>query len=260
MKPVFSVITVHYNQLPLLRSTVENIINQEGFGEIIEYIIVDGLSKDGTIDYLHSLKVEKSIHRLIESDKGIYDAMNKGVAMALGEYVVFINAGDQFHAPDTLKKIHEKYPNFDVLYGDTIIHYEKFSRIATTHPIDKFWQCLPFVHQSVLVKKNILPVPPFNTSYKFCADFEQLYKLYLAGHDFKKYHLPIAQIAAGGTSDINSFKATQEVYKISKKLAPLKLIQKIYFKNKLARLKTVKIIKKALPKKSVDTVTKYKYK
>ncbi len=259
MKPIFSVITVHYNQLPLLKSTVENIVSQKGFGENIEYIIVDGLSMDGTIDYLHSLKVEKSIHRIIERDKGIYDAMNKGILAATGEYIIFINAGDQLAESCTLDKIAGKLKNFDVLYGDTEISYETFDRIAPAKPLEKFWQSLPFVHQSVLVKRDLLRNNLFDLSYKYCADYDQLSKLFVAKVQFEYVNQLVSRITAGGASDVNAAKATKEVFKISGKRFALTLSQRIYFRIKIAKRKLASIGKRTLPAGAVSRIKKQKY-
>lgn len=258
-KPTFSVITVHFNQLPLLKSTVENIVSQKGFGEIIEYIIIDGLSMDGTIDYLHSLKVEKSIHRMIERDKGIYDAMNKGIQAASGDYIIFINAGDQLAESDTLSKISDSYKNFEVLYGDTEIAYETFTRVALAKPLEKFWQSLPFVHQSVIVKREILINNLFDLSYKYCADYDQLSKLYKSKTGFQKANLIISRITAGGASDLNAAAATREVFKISKKRFSLTLGQRVYFRIRIAKSRLASIGKKNLPKNTVNKITKRKY-
>jgi len=259
MKPKFSVITVHFNQLPLLKSTVENVVSQKGFGKIIEYIIVDGLSMDGTIDYLHGLKVEKSIHRIIERDKGIYDAMNKAIKAANGEYIIFINAGDQLAETDTLAKIASSFPSFEILYGNTEIAYESFTRLAISNPLEKFWKSLPFVHQSVLVKKEILLNNLFETSYKYCADYNQLSKLYNDKIKFTRTDLTIARIIAGGTSDANAAAATKEVFQISKKRFNLILRQRIYFRLKIIKNKLNSSGKKNLPKSTVNALTKSKY-
>ncbi|MBL7898685.1 MAG: glycosyltransferase [Crocinitomicaceae bacterium] len=259
MNPVFSVITVHFNQLPLLKSTVENVVSQTGFGELIEYIIVDGLSMDGTIDYLHELKVEKSIKRIIERDHGIYDAMNKGIQAAKGEYVIFINAGDRLTEADTLFKISGLSDHADVIYGDTEINYPSFTRIAKSKPLDKFWQSLPFVHQSVLVKREILVSHLFDLQYKYCADYDLLSKLYVEKRVFKKMDQPIAAITAGGASDIHASAATREVYAISKKRFGLSFWQKMYFMYKMIRSKLGSFGKKNLPANVVQGITKQKY-
>ncbi len=258
-KPTFSVITVHFNQLPLLKSTVENVVSQKGFGEIIEYIIVDGLSMDGTIDYLHGLKVEKSIHRIIERDKGIYDAMNKGILAATGEYIIFINAGDQLAESDTLAKIANSYKKFEVLYGDTEIAYETFTRTAHSKPVEKFWKSLPFVHQSVIVKRELLVANLFDLTYKYCSDYDQLSKLYVTKITFEKADQIISRITAGGASDVNAAAATREVFKISKKRFSLTLRQRIYFRTKIAKSRLASVGKKNLPKSTVNKITKRKY-
>jgi len=260
MKPIFSVITVHFNQLPLLKSTVDNIMQQVGFGELIEYIIVDGLSNDGTLNYLHELKFEKSIHRIIGRDAGIYDAMNKGILAASGEYVVFINAGDQFYETDTLAKIYDGQKSFDVIYGDTEINYPDFSRIAKTKSLDNFWRSLPFVHQSVIVKRSLLTENLFDLNYKFCADYNQLSKLYSDKIEFVKYDSVISCITAGGTSDVQRIKSTKEVFTIAKKRFKLNLSQRFYFRMTLLKARLSSFAKKVLPKKSVEQITRRKYK
>lgn len=259
MKPIFSVITVHFNQLSLLKSTVENILALEGFGEIIEYIVVDGMSTDGTINYLQHLCSEQPVRQLVERDKGIYDAMNKAISMASGRYVVFINAGDEVAEPGLLLKISEQVPAFDILYGHTLVAYEGFSRIAQAKPPETFWQGLPFVHQSVIIKRELLIQYPFNLTYKYCADYEQILKLYLAKVDFKKYNGVISRITAGGLSDKQRIRATKEVFSISQQLSGLNVLQKLYFRNKLLRDRLAVLAKKILPQKIINRLTRWKY-
>ena len=100
--PKISVVTVVYNSEALIENTVKSIINQSY--SHIEYIVVDGGSTDGTIDILNRYK--KNISTLIsEPDHGIYDAMNKGIRLATGDFLVFINSGDKFSSHDILEKI-----------------------------------------------------------------------------------------------------------------------------------------------------------
>src|SRR5271157_3624714 len=102
MSPKISIITVVYNGEKVLLRTIESIANQT-FRDI-EYIIIDGSSKDGTVGIIENNN--HSITKWIsEPDKGLYDAMNKGLRMARGEYVLFLNAGDQFYEKNTLAKI-----------------------------------------------------------------------------------------------------------------------------------------------------------
>lgn len=114
--PKVTVITVCRNALPLLRHTVENVLQQTYAP--LEYLIIDGASTDGTPAYLSSLQAP--LQWWSAPDKGIYDAMNKGVARASGEWVIFMNAGDCFAATDVLQRIFSTPRTADVIYGDVL--------------------------------------------------------------------------------------------------------------------------------------------
>ncbi|MGL5637387.1 MAG: glycosyltransferase, partial [Bacteroidales bacterium] len=101
MKPLFSIITVTYNAGNLLIPTMDSISAQTY--KDYEYIIVDGCSKDHTLSLIESRKREITTF-LSEPDKGIYDAMNKALRLATGEYILFMNAGDTLHSADTLSR------------------------------------------------------------------------------------------------------------------------------------------------------------
>lgn len=119
--PKFSVITVTYNAEKVLEDTVQSVISQTYHH--VEYIIIDGASKDGTLEIVN--RYRDRIHQLVsEPDKGLYDAMNKGIALATGDYLCFLNAGDSFHEDDTLQKmVHSINGNDlpDILYGETAL-------------------------------------------------------------------------------------------------------------------------------------------
>lgn len=119
--PKFSVITVTYNAEKVLEDTIQSVISQTYHH--VEYIIVDGASKDGTMAIVDQYR--DRINQVIsEPDKGLYDAMNKGIALATGDYLCFLNAGDSFHEDDTLQKmVHSININElpDVLYGQTAL-------------------------------------------------------------------------------------------------------------------------------------------
>jgi glycosyltransferase involved in cell wall biosynthesis len=119
--PKFSIITVTYNAEKVLEDTIQSVISQTYHH--IEYIIVDGASKDGTLSIIN--RYRSRIHTVVsEPDKGLYDAMNKGIALASGDYLCFLNAGDCFHEDDTLQQmVHTINGNElpDILYGETAI-------------------------------------------------------------------------------------------------------------------------------------------
>lgn len=121
LHPKFSIITVTYNAGAVLEDTIQSVITQTY--KNIEYIIVDGGSKDRTLQIVDQYK--EHIHKVIsEPDKGLYDAMNKGIKLATGDYLCFLNAGDELHEDDTLQlMVHSlTEPTLpDVIYGDTAI-------------------------------------------------------------------------------------------------------------------------------------------
>ena len=117
--PKFSVITVTYNAGKVLEDTIQSVIFQTYRN--VEYIIVDGNSKDNTLEIVD--KYRNRISQVIsEPDKGLYDAMNKGIQLATGNYLCFLNAGDEFHDNETLQKIVHTLKGMelpDVIYGET---------------------------------------------------------------------------------------------------------------------------------------------
>ena len=121
LHPKFSIITVTYNAGAVLEDTIQSVITQTY--KNVEYIIVDGGSKDRTLQIVEQYK--EHIHTVIsEPDKGLYDAMNKGIKLATGDYLCFLNAGDELHEDDTLQLMVHSITETtlpDVLYGDTAI-------------------------------------------------------------------------------------------------------------------------------------------
>ena len=100
--PKFSIITVTYNAEAVLEDTIQSVISQTYHH--VEYILVDGASKDGTLSIID--RYRDRITRIVsEPDKGLYDAMNKGIRLATGDYLCFLNAGDSFHEDDTLQQM-----------------------------------------------------------------------------------------------------------------------------------------------------------
>lgn len=259
MKPIFSVITVHYNQLSDLKLTVENIIGQKGMGDFIEYLIIDGASTDGTIDYLETIPAQNNFIWISEKDTGIYEAMNKGIRRSRGDYIIFINAGDRLKKMDTLFSLRDFVQDKTIVFGDTEIEYNGFTRIAIANSLTEFWKSLPFIHQSVLIKREILLNNLFNMEYKFCADYNQLAGLYKGGETFWKFDGVIAIIKAGGASDQRRVDATKEVAEISARIFGSSDAQKRFFKKQISKGKWVMQLKKMLPEKWVISMTKRKY-
>ena len=177
--PKFSIITVTYNAEKVLEDTIQSVIFQTYRN--VEYIIVDGASKDHTLDIVN--KYHNRINKVIsEPDKGLYDAMNKGIQLATGDYLCFLNAGDKFHNSDTLQKIvhtleGQELP--DVIYGETAIvdeegHFLHMRRLSTPAHLNwkSFKQGMLVCHQAFFANRKLAINHLYDLQYRFSADFD----------------------------------------------------------------------------------------
>lgn len=201
MNPKISIITICYNCKDDIEPTILSVINQSYPN--VEYIIIDGGSSDGTLDIIN--KYRNSINVLItEPDKGIFDAMNKGLRYATGTWVNFMNAGDTFHNPETLKNVFQNKDNSDVgvLYGNTItggeLHHPKE---LSTLKYGEIMAC----HQSIFYNREICGNELFyKTKHKHYGDIELTRRLYIKGVLFKQVYVTISDYKGGGFSSIVS--------------------------------------------------------
>lgn len=175
--PLISIITVVFNGIKYIESTIESIINQAYPN--IEYIIIDGGSKDGTIDIIK--KYENSIVKWIsEPDKGTYDAMNKGIMLAKGMWINFMNCGDKFFSNTVVSEIFSEKDNlnYELIYGNIEYRYDSFVVIERAKPnLEDFWKGMVFSHQSTFTKTDLYRRYNFDLSYKFAADFDFFLKI-----------------------------------------------------------------------------------
>lgn len=166
MQPTISIITVVYNGADLLPRTMQSVFDQTYPN--IEYILVDGNSTDGTIDIIKANQ-DKISQWISEPDKGLYDAMNKGLRMATGDFVWFMNAGDSIFDKNTLEKSMENYTSdTDVLYGEVMLvndarkHLGTRTEITTQKLPEKLtWRSMKMgmtvCHQGFLPRRTIAP-------------------------------------------------------------------------------------------------------
>ena len=210
----FSIIIVSLNTKEKLRNTLESVYKQKIYPKNYEIIVVDGMSIDGTQEEILNKK-NKIDKLIIEKDAGIYDAMNKGIKYANGEWIIFLNSGDLFYKNNILKKIYSyKLSENDVIYGDTIVNNKEFKYKINGKLFNKNSINIPFCHQSSFVKSHLLKKYNFDLEYKICSDFDFFIKIKKKKKIFKKVNLIISTIEAGGLSDKNRFKAFIENSKI----------------------------------------------
>lgn len=200
IRPLVSVVTVVFNGEKYLEETIQSVINQTY--DNFEYIIIDGGSTDGTIDIIKKYE-DKISYWVSEPDNGIFDAMNKGIDVATGEWINFMNAGDGFYANNTLWEVFStnNYQNIDVIYGNHNVIYPSKTRIAKAGDIKNIWKGSQFCHQASFIASNTHKANKFNFANKIGADFEFFYALYKKNKAFKYVDITIANYSAGGVSD-----------------------------------------------------------
>jgi len=220
--PVISIITVIYNGVKLLPGTIDSVIGQTY--PAIEYLIIDGGSSDGTVEIIE--KYADQINQWIsEPDKGLYDAMNKGLKMATGDFVWFMNAGDHIYAPNTVEKMMEKWqPDTDILYGEVMLvddaRKELGTRSATTkqkltNPLR--WQDLAkgmvVCHQGFLPRREIAP---FYIENNLTADIDWVIKCLKASKRTTATEIIVASYLVGGISKQQHQQSLKDRYFVLK--------------------------------------------
>ena len=246
-RSLVTIITVVLNGKNLLKQTIQSVLDQ-GFDNI-EYIIVDGGSTDGTLEIIKKYD-DQIAYWVSEPDKGIYDAMNKGIERATGEWINFMNAGDIFYESNTIKKIFlHDYPGIDVIYGDhTIIYDEYNSKIWKAKDIDHLWKGMIFCHQSSFVRTDLMKKHKFQLDNKISADFNFLYTLYLKGHKFQNSRIIISSVLADGLSGSNTTATTVSHWRTVRRYSNNCKINSFYAVQLLNKY-FKKILKRILPAK-----------
>lgn len=173
--PFVTIITVVYNGLDVLEETILSVIGQSY--PHFEYLLIDGGSTDGTLDIVHKYHDQIDYWKS-EPDRGIYDAMNKGIAAANGEWIIFMNAGDRFAGPEVLSIFEERTFEADIIYGDAMVEYPGFSTLFKKYPLPEMWKRMPFCHQATFVRASLMKAHGFDLRYKLSSDFNFLYQSY----------------------------------------------------------------------------------
>ena len=218
----FSIITITYNAAQWLERTIQSIISQTY--PDIEYIIVDGGSTDGTIEIItnYKLRITKWIS---ESDRGLYDAMNKGLKLATGDYVWFINAGDRIHSANTIQEIINRLSPFafhlspDVIYGETEISDNQGNSLGMRRlkaPENLTWKSFKMgmlvSHQSFIVKREIAEL--YDLQYRYAADFDWCIRCLKKTNNILNTHLTLSYFLEAGYSSANRKASLKERYDI----------------------------------------------
>lgn len=217
--PKFSIITVTYNAESVLEDTILSVISQTYHH--VEYIIIDGASKDSTLSIIDRYK-DRITKVISEPDKGLYDAMNKGMRQATGDYLCFLNAGDSFHEDDTLQQIvhtitESELP--DILYGETALvnnerHFLRMRRLSTPEVLTwkSFKQGMLVCHQAFFAKTSL--AEPYDLQYRFSADFDWCIRVMKKARTLHNTHLTIIDYLEEGMTTQNRKASLKERFRI----------------------------------------------
>lgn len=219
-QPVFSIVTITYNAARWLEPTILSVLNQSYLP--FEYILIDGGSGDGTVDIIQRYS-SRIAYWISEPDKGLYDAMNKGLKRATGDYVWFMNAGDTLSGPDCLQNMVSSLPKGhvlpDILYGETMIVDENgrslgLRRLKAPEILSwkSFKRGMLVCHQSFVVKRELAPL--YDLQYRYSADFDWCIRCMKKAANLYNTHLVLSNFLTGGTSSIQRKASLKERYRI----------------------------------------------
>lgn len=217
--PLISIITITFNASAEIAPTVTS-LNMQTMRDF-EHVVIDGASRDNTVQLVRDLSA--GVPRILsEPDRGLYDAMNKGLAMAKGKYVLFLNAGDALHAHDTLELYAAQTgPDADIIYGDTNIVDGRRNFIAKRHlsapetlTFHSFSKGMLICHQAFMVRRAI--APRFDLSYSLSSDYDWTVRCIrnTKPDRCRNLHAVTIDYLADGLSDRKKVKSLRERFSI----------------------------------------------
>lgn len=219
--PRFSIISVVMNNQVGIKLTLESIIKQT----ISDYeiIVVDGKSTDETLKVVNDYQPFVN-HLISEPDDGVYHAMMKGVRLAKGEWIIFMNSGDIFDSPYVLESF-KPLDNVAMAYGDVKFRTKSKSRefLMSAKPLGNLWKGIVFSHQSLFCRREVLQELGFNLRYSIVADYDFYVRAYKRGFMFQDLNYCVASVEPGGLSE-NFYRRTIERFPIALKAFPDKPI------------------------------------
>ena len=211
-----TVVTVCRNAENSIRKTIESVLDQH-FTDY-EFLIIDGASTDGTMSVIESYSVkfaEKNIpfRCISEPDNGIYDAMNKAIDRAGGEWILFMNSGDSFFDGEVLNRLIETdVSGYDIVYGNVLITENNMYKFNPAGIITDQGFFSPICHQGMMTRTAVLRDHTYDTSLRLAADYDSMIRIHKDGGKFKKTDLTVAVFELGGTSFKQSIRYLKEMY------------------------------------------------
>jgi len=218
-KPLLSVITIVFNNVRDIERTMQSVLSQSY--PHIEYLVIDGASTDGTKEVIEGYKDSLACYRS-EPDKGIYDAMNKGLALATGDYVLFMNSGDEIYDPETVSAVFASADDADIYYGETEMYNENWDSLGQRRhkaPENFSWRSFKYgmsiSHQAVYIKRAI--TDPYDLRYKYSADIDWIIKAAKKADMIVNTRRYVAKYLVGGISKQKHLDSLKERFHIFSK-------------------------------------------
>jgi len=241
--PKLSIITVNLNNKDGLQQTVQSVLEQS-FSDY-EYIVIDGGSTDGSADILQ-LYSDKLAYFCSEHDNGIYEAMNKGIERAKGEYSLFLNSGDYLSKKDILSEVFSESFDEDIIWGNIILKNDKgktrcikySGEVFTIKSLDSVWHQATFIKTSLLEKLNC-----YKTNFRISSDWDFFLRaIFKYGATHKHLPLFISVFLTNGMSAKNSKLLYEEREKSLKEELPFLFndIKRLLFLEKIWKIPGIK--------------------
>lgn len=204
-----SIITINYNNHDGLQRTINSVLCQTW--KDYEWIIIDGGSTDGSKELIEQYQ-EHFTYWCSEPDSGVYNAMNKGIAKARGEYMNFMNSGDVFNAPDVLGEVFKTPFCSDVAYGDNYFLKDDQSflvKAPSTVTLDFFWSN-NICHQAMFIRSSVLKTEGYDESYQIYGDWAKWLEICYQGASF--HYIPIVVCKFDGNDGLSRRRTEQMQY------------------------------------------------
>lgn len=249
---MISIITINFNNKAGLQETIESVVSQSN--KLFEYIVIDGGSTDGSVEVIKE-HAGNITYWVSEKDRGVYNAMNKGIEKATGDYLIFLNSGDCLIHPQVLQNscdFIKQFPGADVYFGDIVIVNDK------SHPADIDWKHpeqidLPFLkietinHQAALIRASLFKeLGSYPELYKIAADYWLWLQALLNNKSFKHVGFPMVYYDSNGISSANRALYRQEKQQIWDSLVPQCVQQLLDENERLKQVVAYKLVKAAI--------------
>jgi glycosyltransferase involved in cell wall biosynthesis len=220
--PKLSVITINLNNSLGLTKTIKSVFSQS-FTDY-EYLVIDGGSNDGSVEIIREFE-DRISYWLSEPDSGIYNAMNKGIKAAKGEWILFLNSGDFFCSKESLQLLLQEAVNEDIVYGDLIKINSDGTKRYRSYPDDVTIQYISknaLPHQAMIIKSKLfINYGLYKEHYKIVADWE-FYTRVIFKHNVKYKHVPVP-VAVFDTSGISNNPKLNKLHEEEKMQAKLSI-------------------------------------